>query len=182
MVVRPKWIIGGAIAVITLLVVAGTLVQPSKPITATESSATKLSPAPKVGHPAPPFTLSDMDGKKVRLEQYRGRVVLINFFATWCVPCRSELPAINRVYRAHQSDLVVLAVDKQEPESDVRRFATEHSFAFSPLLDPELTVWQRYGVSIQPMTFWIDRNGIIRSIRYAMDESVIRREFRRLAT
>ena len=170
---RRNWLIG---LVVAAALVAGAVValRPAR-----SSGATA---APEVGHTAPSFTLSDLDGRSVSLHQYRGRVVLLNFFATWCVPCRHELPRINAAYKAHSRDLTVLAIDKtgDDAASDVRQFASNLHLAFVPLLDPSLTVWNRYLVTVQPVSFWVDRAGVIRSIDYEMDSARISRELHRL--
>jgi cytochrome c biogenesis protein CcmG, thiol:disulfide interchange protein DsbE len=166
-----KWLIGTVILV-TLLVVLGLVLK------APNSSSS--TPEPKVGHPAPPFTLQTVDGKHVSLNAFRGKVVLLNFFATWCIPCRHELPHIKQAFEAHHGDFAVLLIDKAEPAADVRSFASDLGLPFKPLLDPTLSAWSAYQVqNIQPVSFWIDRGGIIRSRDYEMDASVIARELRR---
>ncbi len=168
-----RWILAGFV-LLAVLVVVGVLRQPA--------TSSGVSAAPEVGHLAPAFTLQDVDGKQVSLEQYRGKVVLINFFATWCVPCRHELPRINRAYRAHPGKFAVLAIDRDEPASDVKQFVSALHLAFVPLLDPALMVRQRYQVLPQPVSFWIDRHGVIRAIDYEMDDRRIAKELRRLST
>src|SRR5438270_4350934 len=76
-------------------------------------------PAPLVGHEAPNFSLENTGGRVVSLSTFRGGAVLLNFWATWCIPCRTEMPLINRAFQAHHKSLQVLAVDLQEPASDV---------------------------------------------------------------
>jgi peroxiredoxin len=162
-----------AVALGALLAV-GLLVRPGSPAGA--------QPAPRVGHAAPDFTLSSTSGRILSLSQYRGHVVLINFFATWCIPCRTEMPLINQRYLAHGRRFVVLAVDKQEPTSDVLAFVRSHRLSFTPVIDPDAGLWQTYQLgSLQPVSFWIDRSGVVRSIHYGpMDKPYIERELRAL--
>ena len=95
------------------------------------AAACKTSPdegvreAPEVGAIAPGFTLTDTDGNQVSLADHRGKVVLINFWATWCPPCRQEMPGINDRYRQHQGNLEVLAIDNDEPLELVSDFQEE---------------------------------------------------------
>ncbi len=141
------------------------------------SSATEVSPtkapnevAPstgsvKVGNPAPDFALPSLDGKTVRLSDLRGQVVLINFWATWCPPCRMEMPAIQDAYEAnHQKGFTVLAVSVAEPASSVRSFVQEFGLTFTPLLDSKGEVSSRYQAMGLPTSIFVDREGIIRAI------------------
>ena len=137
---------------------------------------------PVVGHPAPDFALRDTSGKEVRLSDERGHVVLLNFWATWCVPCRTEMPAIERVYRSHRSQFTAFGIDKQEPLGDVHSYAERYGLTFPLLLDPSLSAWNAYQVRIQPVSFWIDRNGVIRSIHYGpMSAATIERQIAKLS-
>jgi peroxiredoxin len=138
--------------------------------------------APAVGHGAPDFALRDTSGRAVSLGSLRGRVVLLDFWATWCIPCRSEMPAIDRLYRDRPRQLAVLAVDRQEPVGDVEAFARRYGLAVRPLLDPTLAAWKLYGVSnVQPVSFWVDPNGVIRARHFGpMDGQFMRRELDRL--
>ena len=138
--------------------------------------------APVVGHPAPAFTLPAADkSRTVSLSDYRGHPVLLNFFATWCVPCTHEMPQIEGEYRAASGKLAVLGVDKQEPSGDVKSMGRQFGISYPLLLDDNLTVWQRYRVSLQPVSYWIDGKGVIRAIHYGpMDISYMKRELARL--
>jgi peroxiredoxin len=140
-----------------------------------------LPAAPTAGHPAPALSLRTTAGGQQSLAAYRGRVVLVNFFATWCVPCTSEMPAIERLYRARHSVLTVLAVDNREPASDVSRFGRAHRLTFPLLLDSTGRVDDAYSVAVQPESFWVDRQGTIRSVHYGpMTPHFMRQELNRL--
>jgi len=122
----------------------------------------KPAPAPVVGAPAPDFTLKDLDGNSVSLSSEKGKVVLINFWATWCGPCRLEMPAIEQRYEAYKDQgFVVLAVDFDEPVTDVGAFAHAYNLTFPVLLDPGAKVNDLYRIIGYPTTFFVDREGII---------------------
>lgn len=160
--------------IVVVVVVIGVLHSPS-----TSSTA---GAAPIVGHHAPAIALQAVDGGRVTLDSLRGKTVLVDFFATWCIPCRKEMPEINQLARAFPSKVTVLAVDKQEPASDVVAFSRHLGLRFTPLLDPDLVVWQRYRVQVQPVSFWIDPSGTIRAVHYgAMSKAFMQAELRALA-
>ena len=121
--------------------------------------------APSQGAPAPDFTLETLDGKTVSLSDYRGQPVVLNFWATWCTPCREEMPLLQETYEAHQdAGLVVLAVNVRETPEAVERFLKEVGVDFPAVLDPDLVVVERYRVTSLPMTFFIDRDGQLRTL------------------
>ena len=102
--------------------------------------------APLVGSLAPDFELATIDGGRLRLSDLRGRVVLVNFWATWCDPCRVEMPDLQARADRWPDQLVVLGVDFDEPEEDVRRFGEELGLTFPLLLDPGAEVQELYRV------------------------------------
>jgi len=110
--------------------------------------------------PAYPFELGDLDARPVRLADFRGRVVLLNFWATWCPPCRKELPALEEVARAFAAEgLTVLTVSVREPADTVRTFVQEVGLGLPVLLDDDGVVSDRYGVLAIPTTVVVDRRG-----------------------
>ena len=120
-------------------------------------------PAPVQGAPAPDFQLTNLEGESVRLSELEGRVVLLNFWATWCGPCRVEMPAIQARYEAYaDKGLVVLAVNFDEPREDVVDFRDELELTFPMLLDPGAAVQRLYGILGYPTSFFVDRDGVIR--------------------
>lgn len=120
------------------------------------------APAPVAGAPAPDFTLTDLAGNDVRLSDLQGQVVLVNFWATWCGPCRLEMPAIEAEYQARRDrGLTVLAVDLDEPADDVAAFIAELDLTFTVLLDPGARVFDLYRVRGYPTSFFINRDGMI---------------------
>jgi peroxiredoxin len=112
---------------------------------------------------APEFSLPDLAGKKVQLKTLRGSLVFLNFFATWCEPCREEMPGMERLFRTHQDKgLVVLAVNMEENAKTVRPFVQQLKLSFPIVLDTEGAVTRDYGVRALPVSFLIGRDGHIR--------------------
>ncbi len=130
--------------------------------------ATTVSGGPAVvGRLAPDFVTPTLDGQSVRLSQFRGKPVLVNFWATWCTACRAEMPAIERVWERHRAQgFQVLEVDYQElNQPAMRSFLREVGVHFGSALDPDGKIAAAYGVAIGlPDSFFIDRHGIIRVI------------------
>ena len=110
---------------------------------------------------APDFSVTDLRGQAVRLSAFRGKVVFLNLWATWCAPCREEMPSMGRLYeRLKDRDFALLAVSQdEEGKRAVEPFVRELRLAFPVLLDPEHQVGDRYEVTGYPETFLIDRNG-----------------------
>lgn len=132
--------------------------------------------AARISGVAPVFEWNAPDGTTRTLSELHGRVVVINFWATWCVPCRTEMPALQRVARS--DDAVFLAVDLLEDSDRVRSFMDSLALdQLQPLLDVDGGLARRYAVVALPQTFFVDRNGVIAHIeRGALtDELQIRR-------
>jgi cytochrome c biogenesis protein CcmG, thiol:disulfide interchange protein DsbE len=124
-------------------------------------------PAPQVGFLAPDFTLEDLEGNTYSLSDLRGRPILVNFWASWCPPCRAEMPAIQRTYQAYQEDgLLVLAVNaaNQDSLAEASRFVEQHNLTFPILLDRDGSVSRLYEVRSLPTSFFFDREGKIRDV------------------
>jgi peroxiredoxin len=112
---------------------------------------------------APEFSLPDLGGKKVQLKALRGKLVFLNFFATWCGPCREEMPGMERLYRVHEDKgFVVLAVNMEESAKTVRPFVQQLKLSFPIVLDTEGAVTRDYGVRALPVSFLVGRDGNIR--------------------
>ena len=112
-----------------------------------------------------------MDGETVSLSDYRGQPVVLNFWATWCTPCREEMPLLQETYKAHQdAGLVVLGVNVRETPEAVAGFLKEVGVDFPFLLDTDSAVVNRYLVNSLPMTFFIDREGRLRDSRCGRNE------------
>jgi peroxiredoxin len=116
-----------------------------------------------VAQPAPTFTLRDANGDYVSLEDLRGRVVLVNFWATWCEPCRAEMPELDRAARQYADEgFRVLAVNLFEGERAIRAFGDELDLGMPLLIDPDGDVYKAYSVQGLPASFLVDRQGVIR--------------------
>lgn len=128
-----------------------------------EQTVQKVSSGNLVGSSAPDFTLTDMQGQQVSLSQFRGKVVILNFWATWCPPCREEMPSMEKLYQRHQDQgLVMLAVNIEENgQSVVSQFLQKTPYSFPILLDSKNAAQHAYGVFRFPESFIIDRNGVI---------------------
>jgi peroxiredoxin len=119
---------------------------------------------PGVGVAAPDFTLLNLDGQPVSLSEWRGRPVLINFWASWCGPCQIEMPAIQAVYEKHQEDgFVVLAVAVDDSAKNVRRFIDERGLTFQILMD-DGKVSRAYRVFGLPASFFVGADGKIAAV------------------
>ena len=115
------------------------------------------------GGPAPALALKDLDGRAHRLADYKGKVVLINFWATWCAPCRDEMPSIQRLKeKLGGQPFVVLAINLDEPESRIRKFLSQMKVDFTILLDPERRVAKAWDARILPASFIVGGDGRVR--------------------
>ena len=104
----------------------------------------------------------DLSGNEVRLEDYRGKVVFLNFWTTWCPACKVEMPSMEKLYREFKSKgFVILAVDMQEDSETARKFKTKFELSFPILLDTDGVVASYYGVRAIPATYFIDRAGYL---------------------
>jgi len=122
---------------------------------------------PKVGDQAPDFTLRTLDGKTVRLSDYRGTPVVLNFWASYCHPCRQEFPLFRSQLAEHRGEFVVLGVDTKDITSDARAFAKEQRATWPILDDSSSAAGKAYGIAAVPQTFFIRRNGTIAQRYYA---------------
>jgi peroxiredoxin len=109
---------------------------------------------------APSFTLKDLNGKEVKLEDHRGKIIFLNFWATWCPPCRDEMPSMEKLYTEFKKrGFTMLAVDLREGAKKVRAFKERFKLNFPILLDSDGEVALKYGVFSIPTTYLIDREG-----------------------
>ena len=136
----------------------------------TQGAATPVSfgggVRPNVGEKAPDFIAEDLGGNLVRLSDYHGRPVWINFWATWCPPCRAEMPEIDAAYRdAESSGLVLLAVSVGEEGSAVANYLRQTGSAVPAVLDKDGLIATQYAVTGFPTHVFVDRDGIVRDIR-----------------
>jgi peroxiredoxin len=118
-------------------------------------------PAPPV--PAPDFALKDLSGATVRLSDYRGKTVLLDFWATWCEPCKQSIPLYMKLQEKHRSKgFVIVGIDENENAATAAAYARNHDMNYPVLLDPGTGLFEKYGGRSLPSTFLIDGQGSIR--------------------
>ena len=123
------------------------------------------TPPTRVGHSLRDFTLTSLAGNAVHLSDFRGQVVLLNGWGTWCPPCRAEMPTLNAFYRLHQAQgFQLLAINAGEERAAVASFIAQTGFTFPVLLDPGERVLSSLGTRGLPTTYIIGRDGILKSI------------------
>ncbi|MFC2052094.1 TlpA family protein disulfide reductase [Chloroflexota bacterium] len=129
--------------------------------------------SPDTGNLAPDFQLSNLEGQAISLSDFRGRPVLINFWASWCGPCRAEMPYIQQIFEKWSDrGLVILAIDIGESRSTVEDFMQSYGLSFPALLDMNKTVSAEYNIRFIPTTFLIDKDGIIKAVKIGAFSSV----------
>jgi cytochrome c biogenesis protein CcmG/thiol:disulfide interchange protein DsbE len=122
--------------------------------------------------PAPNVALHGADGVTVHLADYKGKVVLIDFWASWCPPCKTSFPALDLIYREHQEQgLQVLAVNVDERRQDADTFLAAHPHSLTVLFDPKGIAPEAFGVQGMPSSFLIDRSGNIRFTHMGYSEN-----------
>lgn len=126
-----------------------------------------MPPSPREGFPAPDFTLEKMGGGQVKLSDLRGNVIMVNLWATWCPPCRAEMPAIEKVYQSYKAlgfEVLGVNLTNQDREELIADFVQELGLTFPILLDRTGEVSTAYNLRGLPTTFFIDRNGVIQTV------------------
>jgi peroxiredoxin len=136
---------------------------------AAAKNSTNQKPLPQPGRAAPDFVLERLGGGTLRLSDLQGKPVLLNFWASWCAPCREEMPQIVDAYNSHQAEgLVVIGVNLQEADSKIRGFTNEYGMKFPVVIDRAGDVGQewRIGGAFQglPSSYFIDATGVVRSV------------------
>ncbi len=135
------------------------------------------------GQKAPDFELQDLQGRKVKLSDYQGKMVLLNFWATWCPPCKLEMPHMEKFYQAFKQDgdLVVLAVDATTTErsvDNVVQFSKDYGLSFPVVLDAKGEVSDKYQITAFPTSYVIDAEGIIHGkVQGAMNYDMMKQLF-----
>jgi cytochrome c biogenesis protein CcmG, thiol:disulfide interchange protein DsbE len=140
-------------------------------------------PSPLVGRPAAPFSLTTLEGQPLSLADQRGKVVVLNFWASWCHPaCYDEAPALERSWRGYRDrGVVVIGIDVQDTAEAARKFMSDFSLSFPNVRDLAGKVSVDYGVYGVPETFFIDRKGVIRAKHVgAVNDAIFRAEVERL--
>ncbi len=136
------------------------------------------------GQPAPEIGLNDQQGQRVDLASLRGKVVLVDFWASWCGPCREELPVLERLHRTHNAaGLVVVGVNVDEQAANMTRFLERTPLSFPVVHDAQHAVAGRYEPTTMPSSYLIDRSGVVRHVHRgfrASDAAVLDAEIRAL--
>lgn len=148
-----------------LVGIAAIMLWPRPDVTASASvSGASMTVPVEVNYEAPELTLVNLDGQEQSLVDYHGQVVLVNLWATWCPPCKAEMPTLEAYYQAHQSDgFVTVAVNDGDPTDDVAAFVKEYELSFPVWLDPTYQATDHaFKTSNLPSSFVIDREGNIR--------------------
>jgi cytochrome c biogenesis protein CcmG, thiol:disulfide interchange protein DsbE len=123
----------------------------------------------RMGQPMPDVSLTNLAGEQVRLSDYAGRPVLVNAWATWCPPCRAEMPALHAFYVAHQAEgFQLLAINAGEGRSNVISYIAQQGFTFPVLLDPGTQALERLGVRSFPTSILVGRDGLVRRIHIGL--------------
>jgi len=143
-----------------------------------------LAQAGEVSGPAPDFTLRSNSGKNLKLSEFRGQVVLLNFWASWCGPCRQEMPALDKLQKRYgKLGFTVLGVNVEEDSTQAKRMLKEIRVSFPILFDTQNKVSQLYNVSAMPTTVIIDRDGNMRYLHKGYkpgEESVYKKWVKKL--
>jgi cytochrome c biogenesis protein CcmG/thiol:disulfide interchange protein DsbE len=136
------------------------------------------TPAPQIGFAAPNFSLDSLEGGAIKLSELRGKVVLVNLWASWCGPCRAEMPAIDHVYQQYHAkglDVVAINTTFQDSEADARSFVAQLGVTFPVAFDRDGAVSKRYYLQAMPSTFFVKRDGTIGDMLFGgpMTEALI---------
>lgn len=116
-----------------------------------------------IGDPASEFELTDLNGRLVNLKNYKGKKVILNFWATWCPPCVKEMPLLQEAYNKEKNKGVeFIGINYNESYERINKFISDHRITFTILIDNDLKISMDYGVIGLPLTFFIDQNGIIK--------------------
>lgn len=142
-----------------------------------------IPPAPRSGAPAPAFEVTTLNGDTLALADLHGQAVVLNLWATWCPPCRAEMPALERIGQRYADEgLVILALNQGEDPATIAAFVQEHGLTFTIALDPREQIGRLYELEAYPTTFFIGRDGLIRSVVQGgpMAEALIEDQVRKL--
>ena len=128
------------------------------------SAALPVTDHPLRGEPAPEFNLVARKGQAAQLGAYMGHVVLVDFWATWCEPCRLSFPQYQALSSRHGKDLVVLGISEDDEDAGIDRFIEETGASFPVAWDGDKSLAQRYRINSMPTLFIIDKNGLVRYV------------------
>jgi len=130
-------------------------------VDASDTSSAGRSASPDIGYLAPDFTLLTSGGDELSLSDLRGTPVLVNFWATWCPPCRAEIPALEQTYRQFGGDVLVLGIDVQENPDRVATFIQQNDMTYPVVIDESAEIAKIYQVRAFPTSYLIDERGVV---------------------
>jgi len=140
--------------VISVIIISIVILESNKPKTESQENT-----GTSIGDFAPDFELKSIDDSNHKLNDYKGRPLIINFFASWCPPCRAEMPEFQLIHEI--GNITVLGINLQENPESIEKFANELGITFPLLLDPNANIKAKYNVITQPVTYFINSNGKI---------------------
>lgn len=157
------------LVILLALVLGGAWIFYSQAVTSggvTGGDAATLAPAPVAGHPAPNFELKTLKGETLKLSDFQGKPVVVNFWATWCGPCRAEFPDFQEASVENADDLVIIGVNSTASDQVewVEDFVAEMGATFPIVLDEEGQVSETYQIRGLPTTIFVDRDGIVNEV------------------
>lgn len=165
--------------VLAALLGGGWIVASQERVSQTQSFT--LSEAPVVGHLAPDFTLTDTVGQSYHLNSLLGQPVILNFWATWCAPCRLEMPAFQNVSRKYNGRFTLLGINQGETASQINDFALSLGLSYPLLVDESNNVNRVYLVNSLPTTIFIDAEGVVQEVLIgALSQAVLEERLERL--
>jgi cytochrome c biogenesis protein CcmG, thiol:disulfide interchange protein DsbE len=182
---RSSFFIGVGAALVVLMVVLLLLFGKKDGVEQQSASAGSSSPSSysvnpvEVNYAAPELVLENVDGSSESLEDYRDKVVLVNNWATWCPPCKAEIPTLQEYYKAHSEEgFVIIGVEAGEPQAEVAKFVKSSVITYPIWIDLENASLRAFGASGLPNSYVIDRKGMVRltwvgEINFAMLEKYV---------
>lgn len=130
---------------------------------------------PVIGSKVDDFTLPGIGTNAISLSQFRGKIIVLNFWATWCIPCKKEMPLLEGIYQTLGDNLVVIGVNAQESESEIRNFIDQNQITFPIVVDTSGELARKFLINGYPTTFFLDSAGILRNLHIGeMREDILR--------
>ncbi|HYI23398.1 MAG TPA: TlpA disulfide reductase family protein [Candidatus Limnocylindrales bacterium] len=149
-----------AVVAVVAFLVGQNLGRPGSNVIVVESN-------PLIGQPAPDFRLATVDGQELALSDLRGRPVIVNFWASWCIPCRDEFPVLRAARESHaDDDLEIIGVVHDDGPQTAADFADAYGATWPMVVDTDDVAWNAYRGVFLPLSYFIDRDGIVRAVSY----------------
>jgi thiol-disulfide isomerase/thioredoxin len=139
-----------------------------------DSTLIVRNPLPKIGASVPGFVLVDLKGKNVNGKEYLGKPLVINFWATWCAPCKLELPLLQKTFHTYEKDINLIAVNSDESSDTVNKYVAQTKYDLPVLIDESGEMANAFGVHAYPVTFFVDNKGVLQSMHVGqLDEKLM---------